>query len=63
MNYNLKEYRKRRRLSQEELAEMAGVSRYTIIRIESGEPVEIRVATLEALAKALNVSVRSLFLP
>lgn len=45
-------------LSQEDLAEKAGVSRKTISRIENGEadPEKIRMVTLERLAKALSTT-------
>lgn len=45
-------------LSQEDLAEKAGVSRKTISRIENGEadPEKIRTVTSERLAKALGTT-------
>ena len=49
-------------MSQAELAEISGVSRATIIRIESADNVVINTKTLEKLASALDVSVRTLFL-
>lgn len=63
MEYKIKELRERRRLSQSELAEMSGVSRPTIVRLESTEDVAISTRTLEKLAKALGVSIKTLFLP
>lgn len=63
MHYQLKEYRKKRRLTQAELAELSGVSRFTIIKLESEEDVDTNMSTLCALARALNVSVRTLFVP
>jgi transcriptional regulator with XRE-family HTH domain len=63
MDFKIKELREKRKLSQAELAEMAGVSRPTISRLESGEDVVINSRTLEKLAKALEVSIKSLFLP
>lgn len=63
MEYKIKELREKRRLSQAELAELSGVSRATIIRLENTEEVVINTGTLEKLAKALNVSIKSLFLP
>ena len=63
MEYKIKELREKRRLSQAELAELSGVSRATIIRLENTEEVVINTGTLEKLANALNVSIKSLFLP
>jgi transcriptional regulator with XRE-family HTH domain len=62
MEYKIKEIREKKRMSQAELAEISGVSRATIIRIESSDNVVINTKTLEKLASALNVSVRTLFL-
>ena len=56
------DFRRKQNLSQAELAEISGVSRATIIRIESSDNVVINTKTLEKLASALNVSVRTLFL-
>lgn len=61
MAYKIREIREKKRLSQAELAEISGVSRATIIRIESNDRVVINTKTLEKLASALNVSVRTLF--
>ena len=63
MEYKIKELREKRRLSQDELAELSGVSRPTISRLESSDDVETTTGTLEKLAKALGVSIRTLFLP
>ena len=51
MAYKIKELREKRRLSQAELAEMSGVD------------VVVNSKTLEKIASALNVSIRTLFLP
>lgn len=63
MEYKIKELRERRKLSQSELARLSGVSRPTISRIESDVDVVINTQTLERIANALNVSVKTLFLP
>lgn len=44
-------------LTQEELAERAGVSRETIAKLESGERKRAALSTLEAIAPILHVSV------
>jgi transcriptional regulator with XRE-family HTH domain len=63
MAYKIKELREKRRLSQAELAELSGVSRPTIIRLENNDDVVVNSKTLEKIASALNVSIRTLFLP
>ncbi len=63
MEYKIKGLRLKRKLSQAELARLSGVSRPTINRIESASDVVINTQTLERIAKALNVSVKTLFLP
>jgi transcriptional regulator with XRE-family HTH domain len=56
----LKRERRRSALTQEELAEKAGVGIVTIRRIEQGEITEPRVSTLRKLAAALGISTRDL---
>ena len=63
MEYKIKELREKKRMSQAELAELSGVSRASIIRIESSKNVVVNTQTLERIAKALNVSIKTLFLP
>ena len=63
MNNKLRELREKRGLSQAALSRMSGVSRPTIIRLESQEETVVNTKTLEKLAGALNVSVKTLFLP
>ncbi len=55
----LKELRKLRALSQEELAEAAGIGRATLSRIERGE-TGAHGRTLRRLAKVLGVGVEEL---
>lgn len=50
----LRELRQAAFLTQEQLAEQSGVSRFTIRRIEGGEPA--RFGTLHKLAAALRVA-------
>ena len=57
---NLKRLRKERELSQEELADLAGLNRNYIGMIERQENAAT-VDTLEALAKALEVEPARLF--
>jgi HTH-type transcriptional regulator, repressor for puuD len=55
----LRDYRAKRELSQRELAELSGVSREYIARIELGQH-DPTLSTLEKLAKALGVTVAKL---
>ena len=57
----LREFRRRRALSQQELADAAGVGRNTISRIERGE-TGAHGRTLRRLAQALSVDVAELVL-
>lgn len=63
MAYKIKEIREKKKLSQAELSEISGVSRATIIRMESEEDVVVNTKTLQKIAEALGVSIKYLFLP
>lgn len=52
--------RNRLHLSQEQLAHDAGLSVYTISRLERGERVDPSVFTVDALAQALDTTVDGL---
>ncbi len=56
----LKKLRKARGLSQEMLADVSGVSKKTIARIETGKGGETRGGTAKELAKALGVKIEGL---
>jgi len=60
LSQTLRRERRRAGLTQEELAEAAGVGINTIRRIEQGEIEEPRVSTLRKLADALGIRVRDL---
>ena len=60
MRLLLKDWRERRGYSVRELAEHAGVSYVTVVKIEN-ERMSPTVALLEKLAEALDISVRELF--
>jgi len=60
MKFNLKKVRQEKKLSQEKLAELSGVGRVTISRLETGELKETTAGTLLKLAKALNVKIDKL---
>lgn len=65
MKLLVKEKRSEKGMSQLELAEKSGVSRATLWKLESNdndERLSVTVATLDAIANALNVSISDLFL-
>lgn len=61
MRSRLREWRTKRALSQQELADLAGVSKANISRIEAGLQ-KPRAATVRSLATALNVTTEDLIL-
>lgn len=62
MELNIREKRKSLKMSQEELAGLAGVSRQTIINLENNASKNITVITLQKIASALNCSVDDLLI-
>ena len=56
---NIRFYRNQHQLSQQELAERAGVSRRTIASLETGM-VNISLTKLDAIANALDVNFKQL---
>lgn len=54
---NLKEFRKKRNMSQMELSRQSGVSQAEISYIESGHKMNPGIVTIKKLADALKVSV------
>ena len=58
----LRMWRERRALTQQELANLAGITRVALVRIESGQ-AEPMAKTIRRLAKALNVQVEDLMGP
>ena len=61
MGEKIRELRKKAKLSQDELAEMSGVSRVTINNIETGRIGAVMTTTLQAIAEALGVPVGIFF--
>lgn len=57
--HNVQKYRKAQELSQEKLAELAGVHRTYIGMIERAEK-NITLSNMERIAKALNVKISDL---
>lgn len=52
---NIRKYRTKRKLTQQRLAEMAGIEYKYIQRIEGKNPPAVRIDTVERIAKALKV--------
>lgn len=62
MDNKVKEIRIEMKLSQEELANKSGLSRYLISRIENGDDVNITKNTMISISNALNKKVTDVFL-
>lgn len=60
MNFKIKEKRKALRMSQEELAEKANVTRATISRLENGIQPDAHIKTLNDIAIALECTIKDL---
>lgn len=54
-------WRRRRYLSQDELAERSGVSKRAIVALESDQPPQPQGRTIRALAEALGIRPDDLF--
>ncbi len=57
----IKEIRKKRRLTQEEAAEKTGIKYKYYQEIEGSKPRDMKLSTLEKIAKGLQVSLWKLF--
>ncbi len=62
MKNRLKELREEHGLSQEKLAEMSGISRTTLSKIENNEEVNVNTRTIAKLAEVFNVKPSEIFL-
>lgn len=61
MEYHIKERREKIGMSQADLVKKSGVSRATVYFLENNCDIDVRISTLNALAKTLRCSVSSLF--
>ena len=57
---NIRQRRKKLRLSQDKLSKLAGVAYNTVVKIESGENPNPTIETLTKIAKALKVDISDL---
>lgn len=62
MAYQIRLVREKRRMTQEELAKKAGISRATISTLENNPAAITTTDTLKKVAHALSVSVNDIFL-
>ncbi len=60
--HNLRQLREMKKISQEHLADIAGLHRTYVSSVERGER-NITVDSMEKLAEALNVDIRELLKP
>jgi len=60
LSENVRKIRKRRELSQDKLAKLAGITLTTLVKIESGANDNPTLKTLKSLADALKVTVNEL---
>ena len=56
LSKRIKEFRKKRGITQERLAELTKTSYKYIQRIEGKYPPDVRLTTIEKLAKALKIA-------
>ncbi len=62
MDNRVKEFRLEKKLSQEELAKKANLSRYLISMIENGDDVNLTKNTMVSIANVLGKKVTDIFL-
>ena len=63
MPYKIREYRIKKQMTQQELADKAGVSRATISGLESGSITVTTTETIRKISAALGKKVGDIFLP
>ena len=61
MNNKVRELRIKKGLSQEELASLANLSRFTIIKVENDRDVNLTKNAMVAIANALGDKVSNIF--
>ena len=57
---NIKKYRTKLGISQDNLSKLAGITLHTITKIESGATPDPRIETVKKIADALGVSIDDL---
>lgn len=61
MGYKIKEKRKERNMTQDQLSKKSGVSRSTIASLESGKATVTSTTTIKKIANALECRVSDIF--
>ncbi len=61
MGYRVEKLRKEKNMTQAQLARSSGLSRATIVALESGQEITVKSSTLQAIASALNCNIADLF--
>lgn len=61
MNCKIKDFREKKKISQEELAKISGVSRTIISGLENGTIENTTASTILKISKALNEKVETIF--
>ena len=61
MGYKIKEKRKERNMTQDQLSKKSAISRSTIASLESGKATVTSTATIKKIASALGCSVSDIF--
>lgn len=61
MDNNIREIRRGKNITQAKLAEISGISRTTIWRLETGKSVVVMTDTLEKLCSALGCPMEEVF--
>lgn len=62
MDNKLKQIRNEKNITQQELSEKSGIARSIISELENGHSESITTKTMVALAKALGVPVKDIFI-
>lgn len=62
MHYRVKDIRKEKGFTQEELAKRAHICRATLSNLETGKRNVTSTATLDKVAKALDVKLKDIFM-
>lgn len=62
MKNKVKEFREKKKMSQEKLSELSGISRTTISKIENGDAKSLKSETIIAIAESLHEKVENIFL-
>lgn len=60
INKNIKLYRGKRKISQDKLSKLAGITLHTLTKIESGATSDPRIETVKKIANALNITIDKL---